>query len=192
MTACRGRGTPSRLPSLTLGAGELGVRALWEDTLVFKSWHEQGCAECRGSWERADRASLSLLRESVALHARLYQCKACGAYWEESERSAQQITPEAATEFLRGASEAQILVRVSGLRYPDKFAERIVPSALINVAYVSSVSDTGEVDLYPDPSVGSLSTEENQSWMKHVVLDALKYYKEPTDAVRVEFRARGR
>lgn len=65
-------------------------------------WKEKGCSICRTQWERGDRPAL--VAESTYLHSRLYQCRSCACYWEESERYADTIT----------AREAEI-------RYPEAF-----------------------------------------------------------------------
>jgi len=62
-------------------------------------WEQQGCGECRKSWEASAGKGLQPLGTSVYRHAHLYQCRACGAYWEEAERYAHQISAAEAKEF---------------------------------------------------------------------------------------------
>ena len=62
-------------------------------------WEQQGCVECRKSWEASAGKELQPLGVSNYRHARLYQCKSCGAYWEETERYAHQISASEAKEF---------------------------------------------------------------------------------------------
>ncbi len=51
---------------------------------------DQGCKICRQQWLSGShpRELFSCAPE----HATFYQCDACGAYWEETERYAAQVT----------------------------------------------------------------------------------------------------
>lgn len=64
-----------------------------------KPWEQQGCEECRKSWEVHAGRGLEALGVSVYRHARLFRCRSCGAYWEESERFAHEIEASEAKEF---------------------------------------------------------------------------------------------
>ena len=61
-------------------------------------WNEQGCTVCRQEWESGHKLSLRYLGTSNQLHAHLYLCGICGAYWEELERYAHEIPPAEARE----------------------------------------------------------------------------------------------
>lgn len=57
-------------------------------------WRERGCPVCRAAWQSG--STPVLLVESIELHARLYQCRSCATYWEESEPYPDTITASAA------------------------------------------------------------------------------------------------
>lgn len=65
-----------------------------------KPWSQQGCPLCRKAWESGAGHGLRSLGISNAFHARLYQCGACDAYWEENERFAHEIPKGEADLFL--------------------------------------------------------------------------------------------
>jgi hypothetical protein len=67
---------------------------------MHKRWAEQGCIECRKAWESGAGYGLRELGTSNLFHARLYQCNACLAYWEENERFSHEIPEEEAQLFL--------------------------------------------------------------------------------------------
>jgi hypothetical protein len=69
-----------------------------------KKWHQQGCSVCRAAWESGSRTGLRYIGISDELHARLYQCNICHAYWEELERYAHEISPDEASAFQRHTS----------------------------------------------------------------------------------------
>ena len=63
---------------------------------MSKGWDLQGCTVCRGGWEAGSRTGLRDVGGSDALHARLYQCEICRAYWQEREGITQEISLEEA------------------------------------------------------------------------------------------------
>jgi hypothetical protein len=68
-------------------------------------WTEQGCVVCREAWEAASPTrAMELLGTSYKLHCRLYQCRACGAYWEELERLAHELGKTEAERLLSDPS----------------------------------------------------------------------------------------
>jgi len=70
-----------------------------------KPWKEQGCPVCRLAWESGTvKHSLRLVGMSNELHARLYQCSACFAFWEELERYPHEISPAEAVSFNQARS----------------------------------------------------------------------------------------
>jgi hypothetical protein len=69
-----------------------------------KQWQQQGCPACRAAWESGLRTGLRYIGVSDELHARLYQCNICRAYWEELERYAHEISSDQASAFQRLAS----------------------------------------------------------------------------------------
>ncbi len=64
-----------------------------------KEWKEQGCPTCRAGWESGSRVALRNIGTSYELHTRLFQCAQCGAYWEELERYAQEVSASDAALF---------------------------------------------------------------------------------------------
>jgi len=72
---------------------------------TYTKWIEQGCTVCRGAWETASPAkAMTLLGTSYKLHCRLYQCRACGSYWEELERLAHELGKAKAGDLLSDPS----------------------------------------------------------------------------------------
>ena len=65
---------------------------------AYKPWNEQGCPSCRDAWLSGSREGLLHLGTSNEQHTRLYQCKACGSYWQEMERYAQEVSVTQAGE----------------------------------------------------------------------------------------------
>ena len=57
-------------------------------------WMIKGCEACRQSALSHGGSPLSMLGESIPLHARLKRCHECGSYWIENEREA-HVIPEA-------------------------------------------------------------------------------------------------
>jgi hypothetical protein len=51
-------------------------------------------------------APLRLLGVNLEKHARIHRCDTCGAYWDESERYAQQVSEQQAQALLAGATGA--------------------------------------------------------------------------------------
>ena len=78
---------------------------------MHQKWEEQGCVQCRKSWASAAGHGLHFLGVSNKLHARLHQCEACSAYWEETERFAHEIEKSEADAFL-----AQVRQEVEAVR----------------------------------------------------------------------------
>jgi hypothetical protein len=66
-------------------------------------WERQGCDGCRAAWTRGGGEPLRLLGINYAKHARVHQCAVCSAFWDEGERSACQVTEQAARVLLDGA-----------------------------------------------------------------------------------------
>jgi len=62
-----------------------------------KPWELQGCVICRRMWEIGE--GLPELAANAERHARLTQCEACGAFWEEFERYAVEIPPADAQRY---------------------------------------------------------------------------------------------
>lgn len=55
-------------------------------------WESQGCAVCRGQWERGERPPL--VAENVADHSALHRCDVCGTWWLRTERYAVAVAPD--------------------------------------------------------------------------------------------------
>jgi len=62
----------------------------------------QGCRACRAAWDTPSREPLTFQGTNHERHAHLHQCGRCGAYWEEGERAASEISAEQASDFLQG------------------------------------------------------------------------------------------
>lgn len=67
------------------------------------AWEFQGCEQCRGAWSRGGGAPLRELGTNFEKHARVHQCQVCGAYWDENERYAAQISEAEAVALLQSA-----------------------------------------------------------------------------------------
>jgi hypothetical protein len=61
-------------------------------------WRNQGCSACRASWESGSREGLRNIGTSYKMHTRLFRCDLCGAYWEELERYAHEISSSEAAQ----------------------------------------------------------------------------------------------
>lgn len=61
---------------------------------AVKPWDEQGCPVCRAGWESGSLTGLRHVGNSDELHARLFQCEICRAYWEERERETHEVNVE--------------------------------------------------------------------------------------------------
>jgi hypothetical protein len=70
---------------------------------VATPWEEQGCEACRAAWSKPGRPGLKHLGTNLARHAHLHRCASCGAYWEELERYAHQVSKSEANELMKGA-----------------------------------------------------------------------------------------
>ena len=55
-------------------------------------WFKQGCEICRQGVLSGSSSSPALVGTSIANHARLRRCHACGSWWEENEREAHVIS----------------------------------------------------------------------------------------------------
>lgn len=87
--------------------------------ITLTGWKLQGCGNCRAAWSTANRDSLRLLGTNCARHARVYVCSACGAYWDENERYASQVTEGDAHDLLKGADMDEKTQAVLDALSPD-------------------------------------------------------------------------
>jgi hypothetical protein len=78
-------------------------------------------------------------------------------------------------------------VEIKGLRSPHRFASRIAPSAMVDVAYIDEVTDQGDVRLSTDPALGDLSAESDRTWLVGIIEAALKSHDEPTTGLVFRF-----
>jgi len=60
------------------------------ETLIH--WFKQGCEICRQGVLSGSSSSPALVGTSIANHAHLRRCHACGSWWEENEREAHVIS----------------------------------------------------------------------------------------------------
>jgi hypothetical protein len=61
---------------------------------MVKPWEQQGCEYCRELWLNGQQPPK--LGVNVDRHGFLHRCEKCGAFWEQNERFATEISAEEA------------------------------------------------------------------------------------------------
>jgi hypothetical protein len=66
--------------------------------LMEVQMNSQGCEFCKNFWMKYPKKRPYRLADNLSQQIMLYQCKECGAYWEEDLRTARVITDEEALQ----------------------------------------------------------------------------------------------